>query len=86
MPRSPPSRRNHSPASRAAPEKFPLATNSGGQPKDEHSDSAAGSMPSANVRGALSPEEQTSGDTLLPMLVGGLVLIVLAVIALFVLA
>jgi hypothetical protein len=32
------------------------------------------------ARGALSPGESSSGDTLLPMLIGGLVLIVVAVI------
>ena len=33
-----------------------------------------------DARGALSPEEVTAGDTLLPMLIGGLVLTILGII------
>lgn len=43
-------------------------------------------MSSKDARGALSPGEQTSGDTLLPMLIGGLALIVIGVIAVFLIA
>lgn len=41
---------------------------------------------SADARGGLDPEEDNSGDTLLPMLIGGLVLIVVGVIAVWMMA
>ena len=34
-----------------------------------------------DARGALSPDKTSSGDTLVPMLVGGLVVIVVGIIA-----
>lgn len=41
---------------------------------------------SADARGGQDPEEGNSGDTLLPMLIGGLVLIAVGVIAVWMMA
>ena len=46
----------------------------------------AASISSNNARGAADSGEGTSGDTLLPMLVGGLALIIIGVIVVFLLA
>ncbi len=83
MPESPPSRRNHSPASRSVPGQVALATNSSEPSDNEGSEATAESMSSNSARGALSSGEGTSGDTLLPMLIAGLALIVLGVLAVF---
>jgi hypothetical protein len=50
---------------------------------DQDSDPAQSSISSDDARGSLSPEEGSRGDTLLPMLVGALVLIVLGIGAVF---
>ncbi len=46
---------------------------------EQYSDPPATAIASDDARGSLSPEEGSRGDTLLPMLVGGLLLIVLAI-------
>lgn len=52
-------------------------------PADQDGDPAPTSISSDHARGSLSPEEGSRGDTLLPMLVGGLVLIVVGIGAVF---
>jgi hypothetical protein len=45
----------------------------------QHTQSTKRSISSDDARGSLSPEEGSRGDTLLPMLVGGLVLAVIGI-------
>jgi hypothetical protein len=49
------------------------------RPADRDSDPGTRPISSDDARGSLSPEEGSRGDTLLPMLVGGLVLMVLGI-------
>jgi len=56
------------------------------EPNGKGAKDTLASISSNTARGALSSEEGTSGDTLLPMLIGGLALIVLGIIVVFVLA
>jgi hypothetical protein len=48
-------------------------------PSSDQDSDPAPTISSDHARGSLSPEEGSRGDTLLPMLVGGLVLIVLGI-------
>jgi hypothetical protein len=61
------------------------ANGSSGANDDGAKDTLA-SISSNSDRGSLSSDEGTSGETLLPMLIGGLALIVLGTIIVFILA
>jgi len=55
------------------------STTSLARPADQDRDPAATLISTDHARGSLSPEEGSRGDTLLPMLVGGLVFIILGI-------
>ena len=71
MRKTPPLRPNHTDP-RSMPEPDAFVPNRSGPPDNEGSETTAEFISSNKARGALSSEEGTSGDTLLPMLIGGL--------------
>jgi hypothetical protein len=72
-----PSKRGVSAAFRSRTEPPASSTINLARPADQDSDPGTRPISSDDARGSLSPEEGSRGDTLLPMLVGGLVLMVL---------
>jgi hypothetical protein len=57
--------------------------NGSNDPNDESATDTLASISSNSARGGLSSDDGSSGDTLLPMLIGGLALIVLGIIVVF---
>jgi hypothetical protein len=81
-----PSKRGVSAAFRSRTEPPASSTINLARPADQDSDPGTRPISSDDARGSLSPEEGSRGDTLVPMLVWSLALIVLAIGAVYFLA